>query len=109
MIHWDPGTQTVVWDASGEEAFQFRKVNVGVVTSPSVELYKLNNETAITSTYTSGSAQVSNDGTTMFFTTPKFLATLPSGKYKLLLKGTVNSHATVLHAVRVVVRKKSAI
>jgi hypothetical protein len=109
MIHWDPGTKTVTWDAGSEEVFQVRKVSVGTVTSPTVELYKVNNETAITATYTSGSASVSNDGTTIIFITPKFLSTLPSGTYKLLLKGTVNSLSTVIDSLRIVVRKKSSI
>ena len=108
MIQYDPGTKTVTWEAGSEETFQCRKVSVGTVTSPTVELYKLNNETAITSTYTSGSASVTNDGTTIIFTTPKFLSTLPSGTYKLLLKGTLNSLSTVIDTLRIVVRKKSA-
>lgn len=109
MIQWDPGTKTITWDAGSEECFQFRKVAVGTTTLPTVELYKVNNETAITSTYTSGPATVTNDGTTIIFTTPKFLNTLPSGTYKLLLKGTINSLSTVIDTVRIVVRKKSAI
>jgi hypothetical protein len=109
MIQYDPGTKTVTWEAGSEEIFQVRKVNVGTVTTPTVELYKVNNETAITSTYTSGSASVSNDGTTVILTTPKFLSTLPSGTYKLLFKGVVNSLTTVIDSLRIVVRKKSAI
>lgn len=109
MIQYDPGTKTVSWEAGSEEVFQVRKVNVGTVSSPSIALFKVNNETAITSNYTSGSATVSNDGTTMIFTTPKFLNTLPSGAYKLQIKGTVNSLATVIDTLRIVVRKKSSL
>lgn len=109
MIQYDPGTKTVTWDAGSEEVFQVRKVNVGTVTTPSAELYKVNNETQITSTYTSGSASVTNDGTTMIFVTPKFLSTLPSGTYKFLMKGVVNNLTTVIDSLRIVVRKKSAI
>jgi len=109
MIQYDPGTKTVTWEAGSEEIFQIRKVNVGTVISPTVSLFKLNNETEITSTYTTGAAVVSNDGTTVIFTTPKFLSTLPSGTYKLLIKGSLNSLATVIDTLRIVVRKKSAI
>lgn len=109
MIQYDPGTKTVMWDAGSEEVFQCRKVSVGTVTSPTVALFKVNNETAITGTYTSGSASVTNDGTTIISTTPKFLSTLPSGTYKLQLNGTLNSLATVIDTLRIVVRKKSSI
>jgi len=109
MIAYDPGTKTVTWDAGSEEIFQVRKVSVGTVTSPTVSLFKLNNETEITSTYTSGSATVTMDGTTLILTTPKFLNTLPSGTYKLQIKGTLNALATVIDTLRVIVRKKSVI
>lgn len=109
MIQYDPGTKTVSWDAGSEEVFQVRKVNVGTVATPIVALFKLNNESPITSTYTSGSADVTNDGTTMIFKTPKFLNTLPSGTYKLQIKGTINSLATVIDTLRIIVRKKSVI
>src|SRR5688572_14296499 len=109
MIQYDPGTKTVMWDAGSEETFQVRKVSVGTVTTPTVALFKLNNESAITGTYTTGSAAVSNDGTTVIFQTPKFLSTLPSGTYKLQLKGTINSLVTVIDTLRIIVRKKSVI
>jgi hypothetical protein len=112
MIDYDPGTNTFTWDAGSEEQITARKVNVGTVTSPTVGFYKLNNESDLSgnTTYLSAaSGTVTNDGTTVIFTTPKFQSTIPSGTYKLILKGTVNSLATYIHVAKVVVRKKSVI
>lgn len=104
MIAYDPGTNTLTWNNGEEVVAVFRKLNVGTVSSPSVQLYKGSSD--VTSTYTSGSASVSNDGTTMIFTTPKFLSALPPNTYKLHLKGTVDSLSKDLHTLTVIVLKR---
>lgn len=106
MIAYDPGTNTIVWNVGEEVKIQFRKLNVGTVTSPGIDLYKTST-TPVTSTYTSGSASVTNDGTTVVFETPKFLNTLPAGNYKLHLKGTVDSLAKDIHTMNVVILKRN--
>lgn len=107
MLNYDKGTQTLTWNTGEEVVIVVRKQNVGTVSSPGVDLYKTST-TTITSTYTSGSASVVMDGTTMVFTTPKFLNTLPPGRYRLHLKGTVDSLAKDLHSFDVVVLKRNA-
>lgn len=102
--YYDPGTNTLTWNYGEEVKPVFRKLNVGTVTTPTVQLYKGNSD--LTSTYTSGSADVTNDGTTIVFTCPKFLSTLPPGMYKLHLKGTVNSLAKDIHTLWVQVLKR---
>ena len=104
MWNYDPGTNALTWNSGEEVVIPFRKLNVGTVTSPTVQFYKGNNEMA--STYTTGSASVSMDGTTMIFTTPKFVNTIPPGKYKLHLKGTVDSLSKDLHTMEVIVLKR---
>ena len=104
MLQYDPGTNTLTWNSGEEVVAVFRKLNVGTVTSPTVQLYK--GSTDVTGTYMSGSASVSNDGTTMVFTTSKFLSTLPPNTYKLHLKGTVDSLSKDLHTMTVVVLKR---
>jgi hypothetical protein len=104
MIDFDPGTNTLTWNSGEEVVAVFQKLNIGTVTSPTVQLYKGSQD--VTSTYTSGSASVSNDGTTMIFTTPKFLNTLPPNTYKLHLKGTVDSLIKDLHTMSLIVLKR---
>lgn len=104
MINYDPGTNTLTWNTGEEVAPVFRKLNVGTVSSPTVQLYKGNGD--VTSTYTSGSASVTNDGTTVVFTCPKFLNTLPPNTYKLHLKGTVDSLAKDIHTLTLIVLKR---
>lgn len=104
MIQYDAGTNTLTWNTGEEVVGVFRKLNVGTVSSPAVELRK--GSTDVTSTYTSGAASVTNDGTTIVFTTPKFLNTLPPNTYKLHLKGTVDSLAKDLHTFNLVVLKR---
>lgn len=104
MINYDPGTNALSWNTGEEIVAVFEKLNIGTVTSPTVQLYK--GSTDVTSTYTSGSASVTNDGTTMIFTTPKFLNTLPPNTYKLHLKGTVDSLVKDLHTMTLVVLKR---
>lgn len=106
MLSYDKGTNTLTWNTGEEIIFVVRKQNVGTVTVPGVDLYK-SSTTAITGTYTSGSAAVAMDGTTMVFTTPKFLNTLPNGRYRLHLKGTVDGLAKDLHSFDVVVLKRN--
>lgn len=106
MIAYDPGTNTLTWNNGEEVVPAFRKVGVGTVTSPSVQLYK--GSTDITSSYTSGSASVSNDGTTVIFTCPKFTNSLPPNVYKLHLKGTVDSLAKDIHTFTLIVLKRGA-
>lgn len=101
---YDPGTNTVTWNSGEEVVLVFRKLNVGTVSAPSVQLYKGSSD--VTSTYLSGAASVSNDGSTMVFTTSKFLSTLPPNTYKLHLKGTVDSLSKDLHTLNVVVLKR---
>lgn len=107
MLSYDKGTNTLTWNTGEEIIFAVRKQNVGTVTAPSVDLYKTST-TTITGTYTSGGASVVMDGTTMVFTTPKFLNTLPPGQYKLHLKGTVDSLVKDLHTFNLVVLKRNA-
>ena len=104
MLQYDPGTNTLTWNNGEEVVAVFRKLNVGTVTSPTVQLYKGSSD--VTALHTTGSASVSNDGTTMIFTTPKFLDTLPPNTYKLHLKGTVDSLAKDLHTMTLVVLKR---
>lgn len=106
MIQYDQGTNTLTWNSGEEVTLVFRKLNVGTVTSPSVQLYKTST-TAVTATYTSGSASVTNDGTTVVFTTPKFLNTMPVGEYKLHLVGTVDSMIKDIHTMRVIILKRN--
>lgn len=104
MVSYDPGTNTLTFNTGEEVVLVFEKLNVGVVSSPSVQLYK--GSTDITSTYTSGSASVTNDGTTMIFTTPKFTNSLPPNRYRLHIKGTVDSLVKDLHSFDLVVLKR---
>ena len=106
MLNYDKGTNTLTWNTGEEVVFVVRKQNVGAVTSPGADLYKTST-TAITGTYTSGSAAVAMDGETMVFTTPKFLNTLPPGQYKLHLKGTVDGLIKDLHTFSLVVLKRN--
>lgn len=106
MISYDQGTNTITWNSGEEVVLVFRKLNVGTVTSPAIDLYKTST-TTVTSTYTTGSAAVTNDGTTIVFTTPKFLNTLPVGEYKLHLKGTVDTLAKDIHTLRIVILKRN--
>lgn len=105
MINYDKGTNTLTWNTGEEVAPVFRKLNVGTVTSPTIQLYKGNSD--VTSTYcASTSGTVTNDGTTVVFTCPKFLNTLPPNTYKLHLKGTVDSLAKDIHTMTVIVLKR---
>ena len=104
MLQFDPGTNTLSWNTGEEIVLAFRKLNVGTVSAPAVQLYK--GSTDLTSTYTTGSATVVNDGSTVVFTTPKFLNTLPPNTYKLHLKGTVDSLAKDIHTMTLVVLKR---
>lgn len=109
MVKYDRATNTFTWDAGSEEVIQFKKHNVGTVTSPTTALYKLGNESNIAGTYITGSSAVTNDGTTIIFTTGKFTSTLPSATYKLIFAGTLNGNSTYIHEAKLVVRKKSVI
>ena len=104
MINYDPGTNTLTWNNGEEVVAVFRKLNVGTVTGPSIQLYKGSSD--VTSTYTTGSASVSHDGTTVIFTTPKFVNTLPPNVYKLHIMGTVDSLAKDIHTMTVIVLKR---
>jgi hypothetical protein len=104
MIDYDPGTNTLTWNNGEEVVLVFEKLNVGTVLFPAVQLYK--GSSNVTSTYTTGAASVTNDGSTMIFTTPKFLNSLPPNRYKLHLQGTVDSLAKDLHTMDVVVLKR---
>lgn len=109
MNQYDPSTNKFSFDAGSSEIITIRKANVGTLTLPTVELYKQGNETAITSTYLSGSASVSQDGNTVTIVSPTFLNTLPSGTYKIRWLGTLNTLVQVIHTARLEVIKKSAI
>ena len=106
MLDYDKGTNCLTWNVGEEQKITFRKLNVGTVTTPSVQLYKTST-TAVTSTYTSGSASVTMDGTTVVFETPKFLNTLPAGQYKLHLVGTVDSLIKDIYTLNLTVLKRN--
>lgn len=104
-ISYDKGTNTLYWNAGEEAAPVFRKLNVGTVTTPLIQLYKGNQD--VTTTYaTSATATVTNDGTTIVFTCPKFLNTMPPNTYKLHLKGTVDALQKDIHTMTVIVLKR---
>jgi len=109
MNDYDSRTNTFSWDAGSVEILQIRKANVGTVTSPSIELYKINNESNQAGTYISGSASVSQNGDTVTITSGQFLSTLPSGTYKIRWLGTLNGVVQVIHVARLTVVKKSSI
>ena len=105
MLNYDPGTNTLTFNTGEEVVAVFREFNVGTVTSPTVQLYKGSSD--VTATYCSStSATCTNDGSTMLFTTPKFLNTLPPGVYKLHLRGTVDGLVKDLWTFNLTVLKR---
>lgn len=106
MVDYDRGTNTLTWNYGEEVVIVFKKLNVGTVSSPTVQLYKGSSD--VTATYATGSASVTNDGTTVFFTTAKFINTMPPNTYKLHLKGTVDSLGKDIHTMTAIVLKRGA-
>ena len=105
MYQWDPGTKTLTWNQGEEVVIPFRKLNVGTVTVPTVQLFKGSSD--VTSLYCETSvANVTNDGTTIIFTTPKFLNTMPPQRYKLHLRGTVDGLSKDIDTLIVEVLKR---
>jgi hypothetical protein len=105
MYQWDPGTKTLTWNQGEEVVIPFRKLNVGTVTNPTVQFYKGSSDKTSECCETNV-ATVTNDGTTIVFTTPKFLNTIAPTTYKLHLKGTVDGLNKDIDTLTVVVLKR---